>query len=241
MQNEIIVARLAEKSCSPGGQAKRPLDAECRLLPSLRPLWGLLPRRREYDIRPARTAHHHGLVNMLVQQMYSWRGYNTEAVGHRADDANRVTLAAWHFDEVVATLTLGRDSSAGLLADALYPHEIASLRGTDRVVCEVSRLAVDPDFSSRGLLTALFQATYKFGKNIFAASDAVIEVNPRHARYYQRLLGFQQLGKLRQCQRVDAPAVLLHQEIDSIVIPGDDSCWDACTNCGFHLAFPHCA
>jgi hypothetical protein len=48
-----------------------------------------------------------------------------------------------------------------------------------------------------------------------------MEVNPRHVGYYQRCLGFQQIGDLRQCQRVDAPAVLLHQEIEEITIPDD--------------------
>ena len=50
-----------------------------------------------------------------------------------------------------------------------------------------------------------------------------MEVNPRHVRYYQRCLGFRQLGEVRQCLRVDAPAVLLHQEIDGITIPDEVS------------------
>ncbi|MBK7424074.1 MAG: long-chain N-acyl amino acid synthase, partial [Propionivibrio sp.] len=48
------------------------------------------------------------------------------------------------------------------------------------------------------------------------ASDAVIEVNPRHSRYYQRLLGFRQIGRRRQCRRLDAPVVLMHQELDDM-------------------------
>ena len=56
---------------------------------------------------------------------------------------------------------------------------------------------------------------------MFAASDAVIEVNPRHARYYQRTLGFRQIGELRQCQRVEAPAVLLHRRLDDLATATD--------------------
>jgi hypothetical protein len=37
----------------------------------------------------------------------------------------------------------------------------------------------------------------------------VIEVNPRHVRYYQRMLGFQIMGPQRMNRRVLAPAVLL--------------------------------
>jgi len=160
--------------------------------------------------------HQHDVANMLVQQMNACYGDNSEASGQRLDDPNRVTLAARQYDELAATLTLNRDSSEGLLAEALYAPELGRLRRPGRIVCEVSRLAVDPDFSSRDLLIALFQAAFKFARNVFVASDAVIEVNPRHSRYYQRLLGFQQIGSQRQCRRLDAPVVLLHQELDGM-------------------------
>jgi len=159
------------------------------------------------------------MANTLVRRMYSWRGYDTTSISARMNDPDRVTLAAWQFDEVVATLTLGRDSKQGLAADTLYSAEIDRLRRPDRVVCEVTKLAVDPDFSSKELLISLFRFAHQYARDYFAASDAVIEVNPRHARYYQRWLGFQQLGKLRHCPRVDAPAVLLHQTLEGFVIP----------------------
>ena len=132
-------------------------------------------------------------------------------------------LAAWRYDEVDATLTLRRDSPNGLLADAHYADVLEGLRRPERVVCEVSRLAVDPDFSSRDLLSNLFSAALDYGREHYSASDAVMEVNPRHVRYYQRCLGFRQHGEVRQCLRVDAPAVLLHQEIDGITIPDEVS------------------
>lgn len=188
--------------------------------PSLRPYWGHLPQHRGFDIRPARTEQQHGMANALVRRMYAWRGYDTSGIRVRLDDPDRITLAAWRFDEVVATLTVGRDSRQGLLADALYGAEIDHLRdrlrGSNRVVCEVSKLAVDPDFSSKELLVSLFRAAHRHARQHFSASEAVIEVNPRHARYYQRWFGFKQLGDLRHCARVNAPAVLLHQSFDDM-------------------------
>lgn len=202
-------------------QGLYPFDHGYQLLPSLRPLWGLMPRSRGYNIRPVRTSSQQHMVNMLVQQMYTWRGYNSEFAKHQLDDPNRVTLAVWQYDEAVATVTLGRDSADGLQADSLYAEELAALRRPGRVVCEVTRLAVDPDFSSTDLLTALFRVAERYGKDMFAATDAVIEVNPRHNRYYRRTLGFRQIGKLRQCPRVDAPAVLLHRRVDNADITAD--------------------
>ena len=37
----------------------------------------------------------------------------------------------------------------------------------------------------------------------------LIEVNPRHVRYYERMLGFRVIGSQRMNRRVNAPAVLL--------------------------------
>ena len=219
MHTAIDVDRPSELKTSMEGNTLHPRDGCDRKLPSLRPFWGLMPRHRGYDIRPVRTQDQRGVANMLVRRMYAWRGYNTESIGHRPDDPNWVTLAAWQFDEIVATITLGVDSSAGLLADSLYGKELADLRRPNRLICEVSRLAVDPDFSSRELLASLFQAALKYAKEIFSASDAVIEINPRHACYYERRLGFRQIGSLRTCQRVAAPAVLLHQELSGMAIP----------------------
>lgn len=221
MQSAHYASRLSEIAFTLNGHAVRLCDEAYRPLPSLRPFWGLMPRCRGYNIRPVRTPDQLEMANLLVQQMYTWRGYDSESANHRLDDPNRVTLAAWQYDEVVATLTLGRDSPDGLLADSLYAAELAHLRRPGRVVCEVTRLAVDPDFSSQDLLTALFQVARRCGKDRFAASDAVIEVNPRHSRYYQRTLGFRQIGKLRQCPRVDAPAVLLHRKVDEFLQTDD--------------------
>lgn len=158
---------------------------------------------------------------MLVRRLYASRAYTTEAANQPLDDPDRVALAVWQHDDVVGTLTVGRDSPSGLLADTLYAPEVATLRCPHRVVCEVTKLAVDPDFSSRKLLTALFQAARKYGKDMFDASDVVIEVNPRHLTYYSRLLGFKPLGELRYCPRVDAPAVLLHHDLKNLTFAND--------------------
>lgn len=171
-----------------------------------------------YDVRLARTLYQHGVANRLVRRMYAWRGYNIQAAASSIKDPNRATLAVWHDENVVATLTIRRDSPAGLLADALYERELTAIRAPGRTVCEVTRLAVHPAFSSWGMLNSLFQTALQYGRRHFSASDAVIEVNPRHARYYERRFGFRLIGDERCCERVNAPAVLLHQALDSMVV-----------------------
>jgi len=190
------------------------------LFPSLRPLWGRLQRLHAYHVRPVHDEQQRALVNALVQRRYAWRGYHTESLAYPAADPHRLTLAAWQYGELAATLTLGRDSPLGLHADALYASELRRLREPQRVLCEVSRLAVDPDFSCPELLASLFASALDYGQRVFAASDVVIGVNPRHASYYQRRLGFRQIGALRHCRCVDAPVLLLHQALDH------DECWE---------------
>jgi hypothetical protein len=212
--NAGIIVR-AEAAAPPGP----PIDAAASLFPSLRPFWGRLLRRRGYDIRPARTPHQRGAVNMLLRRMYAWRGCVSESVRPLPYDANRLMLAAWDFDDVVATLTLGRDSPNGLWVDRLYAAELANLRRPGRVLCEASGLAVDPDFSSPDLLATLFKSALHYAKDSFGASDAVIEVNPRHARYYENRMGFRQIGRRRHCDGANSPMLLLHQSLGEMAIP----------------------
>ena len=195
-------------------------SASSVLFPPLRPLWGRLQRSHGYHIRPVYDEQQRSLVCALVQRRYAWRGYATAALDYSAADANRLTLAAWQYGELAATLTLGRDSPQGLYADALYAAELDRLRDPQRVLCEVSRLAVDPDFSSPELLASLFASAFDYGRRLFSASDVVIGVNPRHVGYYQRRLGFRRIGAQQHCPCVDAPVVLLHQALDRC------GCWE---------------
>lgn len=164
-------------------------------------------------VKPVADHHQRRAASLLVRRMYAWRGYLTDKITDRLDDPNRVALAAWQDDDLIATLAVGRDSHHGLLSEALYAREVESLRGRGRTICEFSRFAVDPEFSSRNLLLTLFAAAHHYAHAIFAATDALIEVNPRHARFYEREFGFQQIGELRLCPRVDAPAVLMHRDL----------------------------
>ncbi len=167
----------------------------------------------ELAIKPAMTHQQRMASITLVRRMYAQRGYLTGFTDNPMDDPNRIALIAWQDTRPVATLALGRDSHTGLLAEMLYPEEISRLRQPNRVICELSRLAVDPDYSSLELLRTLFDTAHSYGQAFFGATDVVVEVNPRHARYYVREFGFRQIGGIRQCPRVEAPAVLLHRSL----------------------------
>jgi len=170
----------------------------------------------ELIVAPAVTYTQLRACSSLVRRMYAWRGYRLVPNRLQPADPSHVTFGAWLDGELVATVTASRDSAAGLLADSLYKEEMARLRGQSRVVCEVTRLAVDLDCHDPDLLDSLFLAVYQYVRAVFGGTELVIEVNPRHAGYYRRTMGFQQIGGLRNCPRVDAPAVLLHRTLGNV-------------------------
>lgn len=167
-------------------------------------------------VAPAVTYAQLRACSRLVRRMYAWRGYRLVPNRLQPADPNHVTIGAWLDGELVATATASRDSAAGLLADGLYHDEMVRLRGQSRVICEVTRLAVDLDCHDPELLNSLFLAVYQYVRAVFGGTELVIEVNPRHAGYYRRTMGFQQIGGLRTCPRVNAPAVLLHRTLGNV-------------------------
>lgn len=176
---------------------------------------GVLIERRNFHVRIADTQCRQNQVSELIHRMYSWRGYQLGISASRCNPG-RITLQACSGNETLGTLTLNADSENGLLADDLYRREVDTLRRRGATVCELTGLAVSARLGSNELLASLFHLLHILGRRLHRATDAVIEVNPRHSAYYQRLLGFNQIGERKLCGRVDAPAVLLHIEADFI-------------------------
>jgi hypothetical protein len=76
------------------------------------------------------------------------------------------------------------------------------------------RLGADGPGDSRELLGLLFHVAYLYARRIHEATHLLAEVNPRHAGFYLRMLGFRVAGPQRVCRRVDAPAVLVALPLD---------------------------
>lgn len=160
-----------------------------------------------FRIRLAQTHRQRDEVSMLISKMYSWRGY--ESSGSMTNHPHRVTLVASSNDATLATITIGFDSSIGLLADDLYKSEIDVLRRQGKRLCEFIKLAVDEGVRSKYVLASIFHLSYIYARKVQEHTDLFIEVNPRHVKFYQKMLGFETLGEEKTNQRVNAPAVLL--------------------------------
>jgi hypothetical protein len=163
--------------------------------------------RRLFSVRAADTLGHRSSASILVNRLYAKRGYvsNATPVGQR----HCITLVAHQHDETIGTMTIGFDNGRGLLADDLFKAEIDALRADGHAVCEFTKLALDRNDCSREVLASLFHVAYLYAHRVHGYARLVIEVNPRHVRYYRRMLGFEVMGPERMNLRVMAPAVLL--------------------------------
>jgi hypothetical protein len=167
---------------------------------------------KDFRIRLADTEAGRNSASMLINKMYSWRGY---AGSHQITKSpNRITLTAFMEDKLIGTVTLSIDSPAGLMADEIFKDEIDKHRGDGRKLCELTKLAFDAEIKSAFAFASLFHLCFIYARRIHQCTDAFIEVNPRHQKYYERMLGFRRQGELRMNTRVDAPAHLLWLDLD---------------------------
>ncbi|MFC3378728.1 N-acetyltransferase [Rugamonas sp. CCM 8940] len=150
--------------------------------------------------------------SQLINRRYQWRGYGEQ---HRLEShPQRVTLAASGEGRLFGTVSLTIDSAAGIQADAVFKEEIDACRRDGARVCEVTKLAIDPVPHSKLALASLFHILFLYARKVHHCSDAFVEVNPRHRRYYQDMLGFEQVADSRYNPRVDATAYLLRVSLE---------------------------
>jgi len=164
--------------------------------------------RRLFKIRAADSHGHRSSASILINRMYATRGYHANPLPAE-DVPDRITLTASEHDAVIGTISIGFDSPIGLLCDELYMEEISVLRDKGWRVCEFTKLAIDSVVRSKRVLASLFHVAYIYAHRIKGFHQLVIEVNPRHVRYYERMLGFRVRGPQRMNRRVSAPAVLM--------------------------------
>jgi len=159
-----------------------------------------------FHIRLADSARHQEAASVLIRKMYSWRGYAVET--DSPGPVSRLTLFAECRGTVVGTMGLCLDGALGLPADENFREQIDLLRQQGRQLCEPSRLAIDAGMTKR-VFASMIHVSYLYAHVLNGYSDYIIEVNPRHVTFYQRMLGFERVGPVRPCSRVGAPAVLL--------------------------------
>lgn len=184
--------------------------------------WPLPTDRVEsaYTLRIANDQPSRDRAYRLAYEIYSSHGYARPGLRRLVwpYDAERTTLTLLIEDaegSAVATATLAYGAASPLPSDGLFPREMAALRAGGRRLVEVCRLAVAAEHRGQPvILQRLINVLYIHAARIGKADDAVIEVHPCRARWYQRNLLFEQIGESRPCPNVGGqPTVLLRCDI----------------------------
>lgn len=179
-----------------------------------------LPSREGGDedaltIRLADSQGQRSRANMLLKRMYSWRGYGANQ--QIVTTPNSVTFTATCDNDVIGTLTLTVDSAAGLASDKTFGDELQRFREGGRTkLCELTKFAFDTSLPARPRLAALFHIIFIYGSLHFDCTDLFIEVNPRHRRFYEVMLGFTPVGSPRLNTSVSAPSQLMWLNVGNI-------------------------
>lgn len=161
-----------------------------------------------YRVQLAQSPAQHRTASLLVQRMYAWRGY--QGVGGPLQDSPQRTLVVCEGESILGTLSIAADKPGySLSVEQSFPRQVEELRRAGHRLCEFTKLAVDGEARSKELLGALFHAAYRYADHVHGAETILVEVNPRHVRFYARLLGFEVVSGVQQNERVNAPAVLL--------------------------------
>ncbi|MEQ8848794.1 hypothetical protein [Botrimarina sp.] len=121
--------------------------------------------------------------------------------------------------EVASTLSLVRDSHFGVPLESVFPEFIEQRRLAGVPFAEVSCLADrrSDRHRSGGLLSSLMAFTAQFAVQT-GVDELMITVHPRHAKFYQRRLGFEMLcDDVRNYGAVRGnPAVLLMLDLPAL-------------------------
>ncbi len=173
------------------------------------------PLPRQFKIKSADSFVRRSSANLLLRARYAWRGY--QAVSLPSDQtSNRITLTACEDGATIGTITVGLDGPEGLASEGVFRELIAEMRAGGRRIVEFTKLAIDPISGTKRVLAALFHVAYIVAHRIRGYDTLLMEVNPRHVRYYERMLGARAIGEPRMNRSVNAPAVLLTIDFEYI-------------------------
>ena len=171
--------------------------------------------RRHFKIETVHCPVKRSSANSLLSKRYGWRGYGAVNLPTLGTDSH-VSLAATQDGETIGTMTVGFDGPGQMNSYLAFAPEIRRLRQTSRRLCEFTKLAIDPLTGSKRVLAGLFHVAYIVAYRLRGVDTLVMEVNPRHVRYYQRMLGAVVVGSERPNAKVGAPAVLLSLELSYV-------------------------
>lgn len=128
-----------------------------------------------------------------------------------------ITAVAKKNGKVIATMSMVRDNSLGLPMEKIF--NLSPLRKNNKVLCEVSALAIHKDFRGQNgeLLHSLIRFLWRYAFEWYKVDYYVIAVNPTMVDLYEAFYLFKKLPLEKQIDKYkfvnDAPAVGLYRSV----------------------------
>lgn len=107
---------------------------------------------------------------------------------------------AKHRGQVIYTMSVVRDGSAGLPMESIYPDEVRQRRQSALSLAEVSCLAARDGYFTQPQMFEVFVRLVALILQSCRAKEIerlLIAVHPRHFRLYRRFLGFDQISGIK--------------------------------------------
>ncbi len=156
-----------------------------------------------------KDAYHLGYLEYLK------KGYieanEQELLVHEADlKFETIVLNAYIENELAGTLTVVTNEGESLPFHQTFGEKTPLFLQQGKF-SEIVRLAISEKYRlNKEVLMSLFNYAFICSKYIRKSQGFVIEVNPRHKKFYEKMIGFESLGVSCDCDRVKgAPADLL--------------------------------
>lgn len=145
----------------------------------------------------------------LLQQRYAEAGLSSaqgptmRVLPYHLWPETQMMIACQH-DKVIGSISLTRDGNReGVPMESTYGDTIRSLRAQGYRLGEVCSLSVDsPQRVSSGELFGQLTRLMMFHARHVDLDYIVAVVHPRHAKFYQRAMGFKTIGGLTRYQQV---------------------------------------
>jgi hypothetical protein len=122
-------------------------------------------------------------------------------------------------EQVICTVSLIGDGELGLPMETIYADEVRAAQDAGLSVGEVSCLATR-GISKRTFLPVFLKLVRLMAQQARAngMDQFLISIHPRHAKFYERLMGFEQIGPVRQypsvCNALAVPLCLDFARVD---------------------------
>ena len=150
------------------------------------------------------TTQYKDEANNLIIERYQWRGYKPSIIS----DNSGYTLIALINNKVIGTITINIDSANKLAIDNTFTI-VNEIRQNSNKICEFTKLALDPILGTKKILISLFHCAVIIAYYIHNCDILLMEINPRHVKYYKRQFGFEQVSDEQINNSVEAPSTLL--------------------------------